>query len=225
MVAPVLTGLLLAAVFAAPALEQTGGAAPRGMRPTATTSPTKQRRRTVARRLASRNVAASRSVSDGRPVAVAALPKTVTSPAKGAQAKPTVAPSPDRPAATIVAAVSEAQPAAGASAQSKATYVGAANCQMCHSEVHKSWSAKPHSRAFDLLVAKKQDKNEACLKCHTTGYGRGGFVDAEKTPGLRNVTCEACHGPGSEHNGDKAKITRVPPATVCTACHLKSDIH
>lgn len=109
--------------------------------------------------------------------------------------------------------------------QTKATYVGVNNCVMCHDEVHKGWQKKPHARAFDLLVAKKADKTDGCLKCHTTGFGQGGYQDAEKTPGLKGVTCESCHGPGSEHNGDKEKITRVPPATVCAACHMKADIH
>lgn len=107
----------------------------------------------------------------------------------------------------------------------KAQYVGTENCQMCHSDNFNSWSKKGHPRAYDLLVSAKQEKNEKCLPCHVTGYGVGGFVDAEKTPGLKGVTCEACHGPGSEHNGDKAKIVRVAPATVCTKCHLEENIH
>ena len=118
-----------------------------------------------------------------------------------------------------------AAPAATGAAPANATYTGAAACQVCHADTHKSWQKKKHASAFDLLVARKQEKNAACIKCHTTGYGRGGFVDAEKTPDLRGVTCESCHGPGSEHNGDKEKITRVPPATVCTDCHMKSTIH
>jgi predicted CXXCH cytochrome family protein len=109
--------------------------------------------------------------------------------------------------------------------QEKRTYVGVDNCRMCHIGIYKSWRQKPHARAYDLLVAAKQEKNEQCLKCHTTGYGTGGFVDAEKTPGLKGVTCEACHGPGSEHNGDASKITKVPPASVCTGCHMTADIH
>ncbi len=108
---------------------------------------------------------------------------------------------------------------------SKPTYAGVANCQMCHSDVHKAWQDKSHARAFDLLVAAGQEKNEKCLPCHTTGFGEGGFVDSEKTPGLKNVGCEACHGPGSQHNGDKTKITRTPSGATCAKCHLKTDIH
>lgn len=109
-------------------------------------------------------------------------------------------------------------------APGKATYVGIKNCKMCHSDIHKAWMQKAHSRAFELLVAVKQDKNEKCLPCHTTGYGDGGFVDVEKTPDLKGVTCEACHGPGSEHNGE-GKITKIPLSTVCVRCHMKMDIH
>lgn len=108
---------------------------------------------------------------------------------------------------------------------STATYVGVTNCKMCHSDVFTSWSKKPHAHAFDLLVAMKQDKNEKCLPCHTTGYGAGGFTDATRTPALEGVTCEACHGPGSDHNGDPNKITKTPSSAVCAKCHLKADIH
>jgi hypothetical protein len=117
-----------------------------------------------------------------------------------------------------------AEPYAGA-AQAKAEYVGVSNCKMCHSDIHKSWEEKKHARAFELLVAAKQDKNEKCLPCHTTGYGQGGFVDAEKSADLKGITCEACHGPGGNHNGDPSKITRIPPATVCTRCHMDTNIH
>ncbi|MBI2842262.1 MAG: cytochrome c family protein [Armatimonadetes bacterium] len=106
-----------------------------------------------------------------------------------------------------------------------AKYIGIDKCKMCHSDVHSGWQKVGHARAFDLLTNVEQDKNPECLPCHTTGYGKGGFTDAEATPGLKAVTCEACHGPGSEHNGDATKIVRDLPATVCAGCHLKLNIH
>jgi len=111
--------------------------------------------------------------------------------------------------------------------QANAKYMGSDKCQMCHASQHKSWSRTPHSRAFELLVNVDQAKNAACLPCHSTGYGKGGFTDEASTPGLKNVGCEACHGPGSIHMAeiDKTKITRVPSAAVCAACHLSLQIH
>jgi predicted CXXCH cytochrome family protein len=108
---------------------------------------------------------------------------------------------------------------------SDAKYLGPSKCQMCHSDTHKSWQSKKHSKAFELLVNVGEEKNEKCVPCHTTGYGKGGFVDAASTPDLEGVACEACHGPGSEHNGDKTKINRTPSAAVCSGCHQELDIH
>lgn len=106
-----------------------------------------------------------------------------------------------------------------------AEYIGVDKCKMCHSSVHKGWSETAHAKAFDLLVNVEQQKNAECLPCHTTGFAKGGFKDEESTPGLKAVTCEACHGPGSEHNGDATKIVRKPSATVCAGCHQDQNIH
>lgn len=107
----------------------------------------------------------------------------------------------------------------------QAKYVGVDNCKMCHSDKHENWDKTAHARAFDLLVNVEQDKNAECLPCHTTGYGNGGFVDTASTPKLAGVVCEACHGPGGDHNGDKTKITKTPSAAVCAKCHKERNIH
>lgn len=108
----------------------------------------------------------------------------------------------------------------------KANYVGAeANCRMCHSDLYAGWSKTAHARAFTVLENVGKTQDPACLKCHATGYGDGGFKDEASTPNLKGVQCEACHGPGSEHNGDKAKINGSPPAKVCAKCHLTLGIH
>ncbi len=107
-----------------------------------------------------------------------------------------------------------------------AKYIGVEACKMCHSDKYDAWSKTAHSKSFELLVIMGQDKNEKCLPCHSTGYGKeSGFKDAESTPDLKGTTCEACHGPGSEHNGDAEKINRVFPATVCAGCHKNFNIH
>jgi hypothetical protein len=108
-------------------------------------------------------------------------------------------------------------------------YAGSATCRLCHPRQHTSWAATRHERAFELLENSGKTSDDECFPCHTTGHGRpSGFTDPEATPGLKGIQCEACHGPGENHAnaaGDKSKITRVPPATVCTRCHMKFSIH
>lgn len=111
----------------------------------------------------------------------------------------------------------------------KAKYVGNDGnppaCRMCHSDIFTGWQKTAHARAFADLEAAGKSKDPACLQCHATGYGQGGYVDEATTPNLKNVQCEACHGPGGDHNGDKSKIDGNPPAKVCAKCHLQLGIH
>ena len=110
-------------------------------------------------------------------------------------------------------------------AQGPGKYGGTETCKMCHPDTYGEWAKSRHARGFELLVNVGEEKNVKCLPCHSTGYGNGGFVDEATTPGLKGVTCEACHGPGADHNGDKTKITRVPSAKVCADCHQQTNIH
>jgi hypothetical protein len=105
----------------------------------------------------------------------------------------------------------------------KAEYAGADKCKMCHLKEYQSWEKMKHSKAFNT-IANEPDK-EKCYSCHTTGYGKAtGFNDPEKTGNLKNVQCEACHGPGSEHLATKMTDKEARKATVnlrvdCIACH------
>ncbi len=111
--------------------------------------------------------------------------------------------------------------------QSAATYAGVSNCKMCHGDKHEAWLKTKHARAFKLLEMAGKTSDPKCLACHVTGYGDGGYqipAEGEKpNPDFAAITCEACHGKGSEHNGDKEKIVRVPPATVCIKCHSEAS--
>jgi hypothetical protein len=90
------------------------------------------------------------------------------------------------------------------------TYVGAAKCTICHKteaqgQQYPIWQKSKHSTSFATLsspdaaakakTAGVQNPPESpqCLKCHALLY--------EKAPELKpeGVTCEICHGPGSEY--------------------------
>jgi nitrate/TMAO reductase-like tetraheme cytochrome c subunit len=110
-------------------------------------------------------------------------------------------------------------------------YVGAAvtadesqGCQRCHSTHYNNWAQTRHAGAFQTLVAAGQDKNPACIGCHTVGFGQpGGFVDAATTPQFEGVQCENCHGPARDHVNNVDDPTKRPlksiAASVCGQCH------
>jgi hypothetical protein len=84
------------------------------------------------------------------------------------------------------------------------SYIGTARCKKCHEDAYKVWAGSKHSHAYQTLVDAKNPSNRQfdpeCIVCHTVGYGyQSGFVDAVKTPLLKDVGCESCHGPGSLH--------------------------
>ena len=112
------------------------------------------------------------------------------------------------------------------SAQATATYVGIDKCKTCHAQQFKDYEKRKFSKAWSVLVMRGKNKDPECLKCHTTGYGQGGFVSEETTPHLKYKQCEACHGPGSIHasNPGNAEVregmkmyTHKPDD--CTKCH------
>ena len=90
----------------------------------------------------------------------------------------------------------------------EAAYVGSAACAECHPGEHATWTAQPHARAFATLEAAGKAESDDCVRCHTTGYDRGGFpkgAPAAEHPDLVGVGCESCHGPGGDHVADGAK--------------------
>jgi hypothetical protein len=77
-------------------------------------------------------------------------------------------------------------------------YVGKNTCAACHYSKFRTWKHEKHALGFEILPQKYR-KDPKCLTCHTTGYGEPtGYKDAS-TPQLAGITCESCHGPGSEH--------------------------
>jgi thiol-disulfide isomerase/thioredoxin len=93
-------------------------------------------------------------------------------------------------------------------------YLGTNTCGMCHGQEHASWQLTWHSAAWATLRRLGHDTDAACTGCHVTGAGRAtGWM-----PGgddlMVDVGCEACHGPGGPHDGE-----RTDAATTCVACH------
>jgi len=119
------------------------------------------------------------------------------------------------------------------------TYIGSKACSACHFKQYMSWKKTKHAKEAWESVPAKYQTNADCLKCHTTGYGAAsGFKEVATTPNLVGTTCEACHGPGSEHEKackpflnkkqltpEEEKIARdsiykVLPKNVCGSCHI-----
>lgn len=133
---------------------------------------------------------------------------------------------------TVIVFGSNGSPLAQAQ-EGGAKYIGAKKCAMCHADQTETWKEMKHATAWDALTPEqiasgKDYKDRACISCHTTGYGKGGFESAEATPDFKNVQCEACHGPGSEHqktmmmaamNDEKPEEKHISKSVGCAQCH------
>lgn len=137
---------------------------------------------------------------------------------------------------------------------SEGRFVGPGTCRECHQEQYDSWARTKMASTFDVLLPgeKVEEKRmvgldpdvdysqeEACLPCHTTGYGLvGGFISLEETPEMAGVTCEACHGHGgayvktvmdprnpsfSTSDANAAGLVYPPTEAVCRQCHNASS--
>ena len=126
-----------------------------------------------------------------------------------------------------------------------ADYAGSNKCRMCHLPQYRTWQTTKHAKASEMLKATPDStvaaiaaklnvemkgaaaENDACVSCHVTGFHLpGGYpaADSAKNVALQNVTCEACHGPGSKHilapMAEKKKlINRRVTANMCMQCH------
>ncbi len=109
---------------------------------------------------------------------------------------------------------------AGAGAKER-NYIGVKKCRTCHKSRKSGnqfgvWQKTKHAKAYHLLrkpkakkaaqqvgVSGNPQKSEACLVCHTTGYGVDRKLFRRKFKVEDGVQCEACHGPGSEYKSKK----------------------
>jgi hypothetical protein len=100
-------------------------------------------------------------------------------------------------------------------------FVGAEVCRSCHQQQHADWSATPHARAYTTLVKERRHFDLDCWSCHVTGAKQpGGPLSPYDVGPMRNVQCEACHGPGRRHIANpKEDMVRVPSEAHCKGCH------
>ena len=118
------------------------------------------------------------------------------------------------------------------------TYTGGKKCASCHFKQYTTWKKTKHATDAFAKLPEKYQADVNCINCHTTGYGQEtGFKDIASTPNLAGTSCEACHGPGSEHDkiakkfaekkklsADEEKVARdsiykILPGNVCSRCH------
>ncbi|MBW8035466.1 MAG: hypothetical protein FVQ79_07505 [Planctomycetes bacterium] len=105
-------------------------------------------------------------------------------------------------------------------------YAGSDKCHGCHEYNNEKWSNLKHAHAYQTLVDVTSQYDPECIKCHVVGFGyESGFSDENSSKGLRNVGCETCHGPRSQHiedalNDDISTKKAEPVAVVsCIECH------
>ncbi len=105
--------------------------------------------------------------------------------------------------------------------ESGGVYVGPQECAKCHVSASEAWAAAKHAHAMDIIVERNHEFDPDCLRCHTTGFSFvGGYTSREATPQLAFVSCEACHGPGSNHVAKPGPgYGTVETPGFCVTCH------
>ncbi len=99
-------------------------------------------------------------------------------------------------------------------------YFGSDSCKVCHEYEYEKWSRNIHAHAYATLERVGSQFDPECVICHVVGMDyEGGFVSEQKTGHLKNVGCENCHGPGSEHIMTAGQTELTEPKSACIDCH------
>jgi predicted CXXCH cytochrome family protein len=150
----------------------------------------------------------------------------------------------------VLAGCEQDQAATGPAAEAAAAglkYVGYSDvenrnptCVLCHEDESFGWRETAHANALTTLQASSSYIDD-CRPCHTTGWDEDdnlyGADDAwaaadEDTLVYRDVQCETCHGPASQHNNPYIEdpndvLMEEDPqlwdAALCGTCH--EDTH
>ena len=102
-------------------------------------------------------------------------------------------------------------------------YASEQACLTCHPSKHKAWGMSRHSHAYETLSRINKAFDPECLQCHVTGWGHdGGFISEVDTPKLKNVQCEACHGPRFDHSKNLHQNFQFNAKKACKSCHVKN---
>ena len=104
---------------------------------------------------------------------------------------------------------------------SGSAFVGSKTCGICHKDVYKHWETTTHASAYETLVKSEHDYDPDCVPCHVTGFQyTSGFESVEKTPALKGVGCEDCHGPASAHINAPLEEYGKTTSDTCATCHI-----
>ena len=129
-------------------------------------------------------------------------------------------------------------------------YVGLKKCKMCHKSKKSGnqfglWQERAHSKAYETLASEQSkqvakevgvtgdpQKAAECLECHVTAYKAAAELKESTLTMEEGVSCEACHGPGSEYKSMKTMkalyageikgetVGLIEPTNeVCVTCH------
>lgn len=109
-------------------------------------------------------------------------------------------------------------------------------CGHCHAGTVGGWLGTRHANAWETLGA--DTANLFCVQCHVTGFDseidpNGNLVSAgpdttgyddNPHPALRDVQCEACHGPmGPIPPLHRPELEATLDGTACARCHPAFD--
>ena len=99
-------------------------------------------------------------------------------------------------------------------------YAGSQSCNVCHEYEYEKWSSNIHAHAYAILERKGSQFDPECAICHVVGMDyESGFISENKTGHLKNVGCENCHGPGSEHIKTGGIVGFTDTKSACIDCH------
>lgn len=99
-------------------------------------------------------------------------------------------------------------------------YTGSLMCGSCHINIYLHWKETRHFMAYDTLKKDGDQFDPECIKCHVVGFDySAGFISIDKTPDLKGVGCESCHGFGGIHVMDTAIPYKNVYERECVKCH------
>lgn len=108
-------------------------------------------------------------------------------------------------------------------------YVTEKTCATCHAKQASVWEATRHAHAWDTLAMAGNQRDPECVRCHSIGFRQpGGYAEVRRasrldssgaTIDMRNVQCEACHGPRLGHPHEPGIGVHRPALSDCMRCH------